>query len=163
VQASCAALCFSFDQNMPRAPHAAPVLGPQREIFGAPEQLTGKQQNPGGIKQALDLAALWTAIRQNQCRTQRAQPAAARRAHCPRRGRGGGVRSNARRCLLSPPCGATTYWVLFSIGAPLFVFVLVAHGAIAIAGNLRNLRNLITMLAQPALSATGPSPPRHWN
>jgi hypothetical protein len=64
---------------MPRAPYVAPVLAPQRENFGAPEQLTGKQQNPGGIKQALDLAALWTAIRQSQCRTQRAQPAAARR------------------------------------------------------------------------------------
>jgi hypothetical protein len=35
----------------------APVLGPQRENFGAPKQLTGKQQNPGGTKQALDLAA----------------------------------------------------------------------------------------------------------
>ena len=40
------AQAFSFDQNMPRAAHVAPVLGPQREIFGAPEQLTGKQQNP---------------------------------------------------------------------------------------------------------------------
>jgi hypothetical protein len=49
-QASCAALCFSFDQNMPRAPHVAPVLGPQRENFGAPKQLTGKRQNPGGDK-----------------------------------------------------------------------------------------------------------------
>jgi hypothetical protein len=28
----------------------APVLGPQRENFGAPEQLTGKQQNPKGDK-----------------------------------------------------------------------------------------------------------------
>jgi hypothetical protein len=35
---------------MPRAPHVAPVLGPQRENFGAPEQLTGKQQNPKGDK-----------------------------------------------------------------------------------------------------------------
>jgi hypothetical protein len=33
------------------------VLGAQRENFGAPEQLTGKQQNPGGAKQARDLAA----------------------------------------------------------------------------------------------------------
>jgi hypothetical protein len=37
------AQAFSFDQNMPRAAHVAPVLGPQRENFGAPEQLTGKQ------------------------------------------------------------------------------------------------------------------------
>jgi hypothetical protein len=28
-----------------------------------------------------------------------------------------------------PPCGATIYWVLFSIRAPLFAFVLVANGA----------------------------------
>jgi hypothetical protein len=28
----------------------AAVLGPQRENFGAPEQLTGKQQNPKGDK-----------------------------------------------------------------------------------------------------------------
>jgi hypothetical protein len=42
---------------MPRAPYVVPVLGPQRENFGAPEQLTGKQQNLGGAKQALDLAA----------------------------------------------------------------------------------------------------------
>jgi hypothetical protein len=56
-QASRVALCFSFDQNMPRAPHVAPVLGPQRDFFGAPEQITGRQQNPRGAKQALDLAA----------------------------------------------------------------------------------------------------------
>jgi hypothetical protein len=41
---------FSFDQNMPRAPHAAPVLGPQREIFGAPEHITGKEQETTGGK-----------------------------------------------------------------------------------------------------------------
>jgi hypothetical protein len=35
----------------------APVLGPQRENFGTPEQRTGRQQNPGAPKQALDLAA----------------------------------------------------------------------------------------------------------
>jgi hypothetical protein len=34
-----------------------PVLGPQRENFGAPEQVTGRQQNPRGAKQALDLAS----------------------------------------------------------------------------------------------------------
>jgi hypothetical protein len=37
---------------MPRAPHVALNLGPQREIFGtpSPKQITGKQQNPGGGK-----------------------------------------------------------------------------------------------------------------
>jgi hypothetical protein len=59
-QASRVALCFSFDQNMPRAPHGAPVLvlGPQglclcpspraqrgRESFGAPEPQTTSEQN----------------------------------------------------------------------------------------------------------------------
>jgi hypothetical protein len=44
---------------MPRAPHVAPVLGPQRENFGAPEQITGKQQETTEeAKHALDLAAL---------------------------------------------------------------------------------------------------------
>jgi hypothetical protein len=28
----------------------APVLGPQRENFGVPEQITGRQQKPGGPK-----------------------------------------------------------------------------------------------------------------
>jgi hypothetical protein len=44
IQASRVAAVLSFNQNMPRAPHGAPVLGPQ------PEQVTGRQQKPGGAK-----------------------------------------------------------------------------------------------------------------
>jgi hypothetical protein len=39
---------LSFDQNMPRAPHMAPILGLQREIFGTPDHLRrnrGHQQH----------------------------------------------------------------------------------------------------------------------
>jgi hypothetical protein len=47
---------------MPRAPHVAPVLGPhQREIFGAPEQLTGRQQNPRGGKKGPRSGSVLTA------------------------------------------------------------------------------------------------------
>jgi hypothetical protein len=49
-QASHVVALLSFDQNMPRAPLVAPVLGAQRENFGAPEQITGRQQKPGGGK-----------------------------------------------------------------------------------------------------------------
>jgi hypothetical protein len=50
-QASHVVAVLSFDQNMPRAPHVAPVC------LGPPEQVTGRQQDPRGAKQALDLAA----------------------------------------------------------------------------------------------------------
>jgi hypothetical protein len=34
IQASRVVIVISLDQNMPRAPHLAPILGPQRKILG---------------------------------------------------------------------------------------------------------------------------------
>jgi hypothetical protein len=49
ARASRVALCFSFDQNMPRAPHGAPVLEPQRENFGPPDHLRQNFDKTGAL------------------------------------------------------------------------------------------------------------------
>jgi hypothetical protein len=50
-QASHVVAGLSFDQNMPRAPHVAPVLGPQRVFLGTPDHLRAKWHNTGALIQ----------------------------------------------------------------------------------------------------------------